>query len=663
MPIRVLPELLVNRIAAGEVIVRPASVVKELLENSIDAGATRIEIDLANACRDITVRDDGHGISREDAPLALQRHATSKITEFDDLYNLDTRGFRGEALASIASVARVQVLTRRKGDIAGTRILAEGPGEPRIETAGAPEGTEFRVRELFFNTPPRLKFLKSPSAELNQVLQMVTRQAFIRPTIGFKVTSEKGALLDLPSDQDWADRVATLLGSGVRDHLLDVNEERHGIHVTGFVTRPAVSRKDRRHQFFFINGRPVTSRSLSFVLQEAYRGIIMVQRYPVCVLNITLPPGEVDINVHPTKEEVRFRSENMVNGVVHRVVHGRLQQANLMPTVSFDEGTPVPLQPETNDAFPFASPPVQPFLSPGAQQSDLLPGTAESFHRPRESEIPVDFRLMTRTLPGTPLPAAASPSGDFPSGPAATLPQEPSGLAAFVPAPPPPEEAGSGCSVRPLQNSIHRMPDAPQDAVSYALLRDGIPPEPIGQVSRCYILASLGHDLLIIDQHAAHERLLYLQFSQRTQAVPCQPLLIPVSLDVPPAAIPYMDRLLPEFERFGLKIDHFGGQTYLVQTVPADLPHMNVAGVLGDLLDDFESLGKVEQVEVLRDRIITRMACRAAVKSGDILHLDEMRALLRDIANARLGFTCPHGRPTMVLMTRDQLDRQFKRKL
>ena len=668
MPIRILPELLVNRIAAGEVIVRPASVVKELLENAIDAGATRIEIELANSCRDITVRDDGHGIAREDAALALVRHATSKITQFDDLYDLATRGFRGEALASIASVSRLQILTRRRGDVAGTRILAEGPGEPRIETAGAPEGTEIRVRELFFNTPPRLKFLKSASAELNQVLQMVTRQAFIRPEIGFKVINEKGGLLDLPSSQTWADRVAALLGTGLREHLLDVDEERHGVHITGFVARPAASRKDRRHQFFFINGRPVTSRSLSFVLQEAYRGIIMVQRYPICVLNITLPPGEVDLNVHPTKEEVRFRSETLVNGVLHRVVHGRLQRANLMPTVSFDEGVPSDMA--GGDQPILISPQVSPSVAPGfPQQADLLPGMSPTFARHPESAIPVDFQMFTRPLPAVPLPREMESQARVEQELRRLQDDAAGKWAESTPAMPQREpeefddEPGSDCSVRPIQNSLRRVEDVPQDAVTYALLRNGVPPEPIGQVSRCYILAALGGDLLIIDQHAAHERLLYLKFSKRQHQVPSQPLLIPVSVDVPPAAIPYMDRLLPEFERFGLKIEHFGGQTYLVQTVPADLPHMNVAGVLVDLLDDFESLGKVEQVEVLRDRIITRMACRAAVKSGDILHIDEMRALIRDIASARLGFTCPHGRPTMVLMTRDQLDKQFKRKV
>ena len=688
MGIRVLPELLVNRIAAGEVIVRPASVVKELLENAIDAGASTVTIELANGCRDLTVRDDGKGFAPEDAPLALVRHATSKIENFDDLYDLATRGFRGEALASIASVARVQILSRQPQAVAGIRIVAEGPGEPRIEQAGAPAGTEIRVRELFFNTPPRLKFLKSPSAELNQVLQMVTRQAFIRPDIGFVVQNEKGRLLDLPSAQDWADRVVALLGGHTREHLLDVNEERHGVHITGFVLRPAASRKDRRHQFFFINGRPVTSRSLSFVLQEAYRGIIMVQRYPVCVLNITLPPGEVDINVHPTKEEVRFRSESLVNGVLHRVVHARLQRANLMPMATFDETAAAGTAQPGADALSIptgqtgATPPVTPInFHAQPMQHDMLPDMGPRVAGAESADggdgiMPLDFRPLTRAVPGVQLPARQTASlesqaradREFNALAAGAVYRESAQMpASAVPAEDAPGDVvpdadpGLDCSVRPLQSSLRQAPDRPEDAVNYALLRDGVYPEPLGQIARCYILAQMGHDLLIIDQHAAHERLMYLRFSKRKSAPPTQPLLVPVSVDVPATAMGYMDRVIPILEGLGLQVDHFGGQTYLVQTVPADMPHMNVAAVIGDLLDEFEALGKVEEVDIIRDRVITRMACRAAIKSGDLLHIDEMRALIRDIANARLGFTCPHGRPTMVLMTRDQLDKQFKR--
>jgi DNA mismatch repair protein MutL len=657
--IRVLPESLVNRIAAGEVIVRPASVVKELVENSIDAGSTEITVEVANACRDILIRDNGKGMDRADAKLALVRHATSKIEDFDDLYQLSTRGFRGEALASIASVSRMQILTRRPNDIAGTLVSSEGSGDPRIEPAGAPEGTEVRIRELFFNTPARLKFLKSPASELQQILMTITRQALIRPDLGFKVVKEGMTMIDVPAAQPWADRVTELLGTGVRENLLDIDDERHGIKIRGFVLRPAITRKDRRHQFFFVNNRPVSSRSMSFVLQEAYKGVIMVQRYPICVLDLELAPGEVDVNVHPTKEEVRFRSESMVNGVIHRAVHARLQAANLMPTVSFGEGEPTQ----------FASPTIDTTRVPLQAQQDWTnsPVAAHvqhgSFGAPAN---PVDFSVFTAGLQTAFVPTAIALQKQaaevFAADPELAAAQSQSASISLEELPQLPGSDETNCSVRPIANSLRHLQEH-VDRAEAPLIRGGVYPEPLGQIGRCYIVAQFGGDLLMVDQHAAHERLLYLKFSTSPRELPSQPLFIPVSVDVPASAVAYMERLGPLFTQLGLKIEPFGGQTYLVQSIPADLPNLDAAAVVADLLDDFESLGKVEQIDILRDRIITRMACRAAIKAGQNLHVEEMRALIRDIANARLGFTCPHGRPTMVLLTRDQLDRQFKRKL
>ena len=668
--IRVLPETLVNKIAAGEVIVRPASVVKELVENAIDAGATRVEVEVDNDCRDLRVRDDGRGISREDAELALVRHATSKIEQFDDLWALDTRGFRGEALASIAAVSRLQILTRCRGDLAGTLIESEGGGGVRIGSTGAPEGTEVRVRELFFNTPARLKFMKSPASELQQVLAVVTRQALILPAIGFAVTRGRDTLLDVPPRQEWADRVGTLLGTGIRENLLPLDTTRHGVRVTGFAVRPEVSRKDRRHQHFFVNGRPVSSRSLSFAVQEAYRGVIMVQRFPIVVADITVPAGEVDVNVHPTKEEVRFRQESLVNGAVHRAVQGALQAANLMPTMDLGGGSPAAPSPWTPSA---------------PTQEDFL-GALGPVMGGSSATMPVDFSNLTRNVAAPPDAVVHAARGSAsPEDEVERLEREAAAVAraeaehgaverAELAAPAARSQpgasvaaGGSACDVRPMASSLGRVVDRPAEdgatLASHPLLQLGRLPEPLGQVALCYIIAQAGDDLLLIDQHAAHERLLYLKFAAAPHGAPEQPLLVPVSVDVPAPAVPFLLKLVPVLAQLGLAVEHFGGQTFVVQSVPADLPRMDPAAVLSDLLDDFESLGRVEEVEVLRDRVVTRMACRAAIKAGQHLHMEEMRALIRDIVVARLGFTCPHGRPTMILLTRDQLDRYFKRKL
>ncbi|MBX7246274.1 MAG: DNA mismatch repair endonuclease MutL [Candidatus Sumerlaeaceae bacterium] len=641
--IRLLPETLVNKIAAGEVIVRPASVIKELVENALDAGATRVVVEIGNETRDLRVSDNGCGMDRQDAELSLVRHATSKISEFDDLWSLETRGFRGEALASIAAVSRLQILTRKRDNVAGTRITSEGGSEPRIEPAGAPEGTDIRVRDLFYNTPARLKFMKSAGSETQQALSMLTRQALIRPDVGFTVSNEKTVLMELPPDQPWSERVSMVLGSQVQENLLDVDATRHGIRIRGFILRPAYNRKDRRHQFFFVNGRPVSSRSLSFVLQDAYKGLIMVQRYPVVVLDLILPPGEVDINVHPTKEEVRFRNEAQVNGILHKTVSERLRAANLIPSMEF-EGT------GGGDFDSRASQSHLPFEIPQPEGTGAL------------SSMPVDFSLYTSHIQapvGVDFSGFRRSASEF-----ADANRELDQVMSAASPSPAPIDIGGDCSVRPLSQSLGHVTEKPEETPAIeALVRGGVLPEPLGQIGLCYIIAQAGGDLLMIDQHAAHERLLYMKFSARRQAMSTQPLLIPVSLDVPLASVPFISRLLPVLEQIGLKVEPFGGSTFLVQSVPADLPKFDPAGVIADLLDDVETLGRVEEVEVLRDRIVTRMACRAAIKAGQSLHLDEMRALIRDIIGSRLGFTCPHGRPTMILLTRDQLDRQFKRKL
>jgi DNA mismatch repair protein MutL len=636
--IRILPESLVNKIAAGEVIVRPASVVKELVENAIDAGAQRIVIELANSCRDIRVRDDGCGISREDLPRALLRHATSKIETFEDLWRLRTRGFRGEALASIAAVARLTILSRPQGTFAGARLVSEPGQEPRVEAAGAPEGTDVWVRDLFFNTPVRLKFLKTPASELQLILSMVTRQALIRPEVGFVVSNEREKLLEVPPLQPWRDRVVALLGIEAANHLLEVDGHRHDIHVCGFAADPAFSRKDRRYQFFFVNGRPITHRMLSNVVQQAYKGLLMTQRFAVVVLDIELAPREVDVNVHPTKEEVRFRNEAIVLGAVHRAVQECLARANLLPTLMF---------PQTSDAF--------------ATQSELLPashwlGSPTSTLPP----MPGDFSPWTNRPPSESNETAVELARIL----AANQELEDARHAAVNLTNAPTAAAQSRCDVHPLRSGSSEVTSMPSpDCEAQALLLTGGQyPEPLGQVADCYIVARAGENLLLIDQHAAHERLLYMRLCSRAAtSMNIQPLLIPVTVDVPPDVVPLLQSLASDFEATGLHIEHFGGTTFVVQSVPADLPFLDAGAVLADIVDDYLALGKSGDLGDLRDRILTRMACRGAIKSGQRLSLDEMRQLIRDLVDSRMGFTCPHGRPTMILLTRAQLDRQFKR--
>ena len=619
MSIKILSEVLINRIAAGEVIVRPSSVVKELVENSLDAGATRIFVELTNECRDIRVRDNGCGITSADAPLALVRHATSKLLEFDDLWDLQTRGFRGEALASIAAVSRISVLSRCAAEESGVRMTAEGDATPIVEAAGAPLGTDIRVRDLFFNTPARLKFMKSAASELQQCVSIILRQGLIRPDVSFVVKGPKETLMNVPENQPWNERIASLLGSNVLENLLPVSRDTNGMSVRGFVLSPVYTRKDRRYQYFFVNGRPITSRNLSAVLSTAYRGLVMTQRFPAAVLNIQLPGGEVDVNVHPTKEEVRFKHDNIISGMVYRAALDALTSSGKMPEMSIDSPENVVSVSAAEDKFVLSQPTVQ---APLPEQQHL-PFQARQFMgsgiTEQRTEMPGDFSAYTSMDKEVSAP-----------------PQEPTSI----------HEASS-----PGNMSI--------------LTADGNHPIVLGQVGLCYIVATLGNDLLLVDQHAAHERLIYQRLcsTEAMKSLDSQEMLIPVSVDVPVLSVPYMERICPILNEYGIEIEPFGGTTYLVKSVPANLPDIDVNGLLADLLDDSEQNGKIPELERLRDKVVTRMSCHAAIKAGQPLSQEKMTALLMEMAASEMGFTCPHGRPTVIRLTMDQLDKQFKRKL
>ncbi len=635
MSIKVLAESLINRIAAGEVIVRPSSVVKELVENSLDAGAKHILVELANDCRDIHVRDDGSGIALADVPLALVRHATSKLLEFEDLWELQTRGFRGEALASIAAVSRITVLTRHRDETHGSRVSAEGDASPVVEAAGAPQGTDVRVRDLFFNTPARLKFMKSPASELQQCIAIVLRQGLIRPDVGFVVKGPKGKVfIDVPTDQPWNERVAALLGTGVPENLIPVSKTHNMMTLNGFVLDPAFNRKDRRMQYFFVNGRPITSRNLSAVLSTAYRGRIMTQRFPAAVLNVQMPHREVDVNVHPTKEEVRFHNETFVSGLVFRGVEEALNAGAKMPSVQLDS---VNFMVARNDAASMEEAfPESPRVEPPPARQQPLPFDVNSFMRPSPDigTMPGNFTNYTQRNEEC-HPDAAQP-----------------------PQPCPVEDAPQSVSPATVTNS-----QALSDMSAFADPEHF--PQVLGQVGLCYIVASAGSDLLLIDQHAAHERLLYQRLLEKDtmKTSDSQALLIPISIDVPASLAPFMDKVCTLMQQYGIEIDHFGGNTYIVHSVPANLLQMDVGAVLLDLVDDIEQKSGKNEIDDLRDHVVTRMACHAAIKAGQALTKDEMTSLLKELIDAKMSFNCPHGRPTMIRLTMDQLDKQFKRKL
>lgn len=622
---------MINKIAAGEVVVRPASAVKELVENSIDAGAQKIIIRIADDGRAITVTDDGCGMTPEEARLSLERHATSKIADLRDLERIQTRGFRGEAMPSIASVSKMEIRTRPTDAVSGYVIRLEGGHIVHEGAAGCPPGTTIAISALFYNTPARLKFLKSPASEISAIIKTTLTQALGSPLIGFALYNGDEKVFDLPPGQPLAWRFQELLGSAVAPgQLLDVDYEEQGIRVTGVVAKPEVSRKDRRHEYFFVNGRPIASKSLHFAAEEAMRGLIMSQRFPIFALFIALDPELVDVNVHPTKEEVRFENERLVAGRVHHAVAEALRGANLVPQMKWTGEAQETDRRNEGGAGSGIDVVSSLFKSP-------LAWTSQGF----------GANTQPSAVSGQPSAVSGQPTSPRQMADISDQSDRSDQSDQFV-APP--------SSAQPLYQIPREDPepefwDVPWDAV------------PIGQVADSFIVAQFGPHLLLIDQHAAHERIMYMKFRGR-RSPDVQPLLLPVMVQVPAEAVALLKKVEGVLHEEGFEIEIMGGRTVVVKSAPADLPNVNLERMILDLLEDLQHLGgRRSEVEAVRDRIWTRSACLAAIKANRRLSPEEMRGLVDDIRRARLAFTCPHGRPTMLLLTREMLDKQFKRTL
>lgn len=614
--IKVLPQTLINQIAAGEVVVRMANVIKELVENALDAGATHIEVTLGNEIRDVEIRDDGIGMSRDDAELCLQRHATSKIRTVEDLFALHTRGFRGEALPSIASVSRMEIQTRERGANAGTRIVVDGGRITRIEAVGCPPGTRMIVRDLFYNLPARLKYLKSVISEANAAMTTLSRQALAQPAVGFRIERDGRTVLELPAGQTLSDRFTTLLGSQVTRPTVPLHHERHGVQVHGILGHPLDARTDRRSQYLFINERPFSNRALGAALEQACRGFVMVGRFPIGVFFLTVPPETVDFNVHPTKEEVRFQDERAIAGALYHAIQSALAGSSaLVGEVNFERtaGEPAPGLPSIPASVP---PPPAFFTSPEALVKRAFD---------RKQAIQTDFI----GLPGRPSAAPIPPAGN--RGPLV------------------------------LRRGTEIISAGPGEHPDHDFWSMNLDPEPLGQVALTYIVARYGEDLLLVDQHASHERLVYLDLKRRARAADSQPQLIPLTFELSPQQSETLRGLVGEFQALGFEIEPFGARTWAVQSMPADLPEFDPVPLITEMIDDFEEARRIDALADLRDRVLIRTACHSAIRAGQELTASAMRELLRQIRAEKLSLTCPHGRPTIVRLGKAELDRQFKR--
>ena len=584
--IKILPDHVINKIAAGEVVERPASVVKELIENSIDAGATEIFIDIEEAGRRlIRITDNGIGMSKEDARTAFQRHATSKIADDADLESIRTMGFRGEALSSIASVSHVRLLSAMKGATSGALIEIEGGKVRAISEAAAPQGTTLEIGHLFYNTPARRKFLKSPATEFSHILTTVSRQAMAHPAIRFRLIHNKKGVLDLPPALSIKERVFQLSGGEIAESLIEFDGGRDSVHVQGLIGRPGSTRSDKTYQDFFVNRRAVKNPSLTHALYSAYGDMLMRDRHPIAFIFLEIDPALVDVNVHPAKAEVRFRNQSQLHDLVRDVIREGLRGMSPSSATTHADG-------------------VRESMSNYLQSAECGARNAEWRNAISRSAALGQTQQM-----------------NYSAGPDA--------------------------------NFTHSELRTPHSALLH----------PLAQVHDSFIIAQSQEGMAIIDQHAAHERVLFerLQGQFGAGQIPVQDLLVPDQIELGPAQSTVLAEYLPELSRLGFLVEDFGNNVFMIKAVPVLLVGANYKQLLLDILDEVNVHGKSGKIEEVRDEMLSVMACHPAIKVHRHLDQREMEQLLADLFKCRMPHTCPHGRPTVVRFSLAEIMRMFKR--
>jgi len=598
-----LPEEVASQVAAGEVVERPASVVKELVENSIDAGAGRIEVAIARGgAAVIRVVDDGIGMDRDDALLSLERNATSKIRSGDDLARIHTLGFRGEALPCIASVSRFRLSTRLHQGLEGTEIVVNGGKIDSVRASGEAAGTQIEVRSLFYNVPARRKFLRSENTESSHVQHQLSLQAIGHPNIGFVSIRDQSLVFQAPPAKSLGDRIRDLRGSALSEQLLEIDPEpAHGITVSGFIGKVGVSRSTKAEQILFVNGRPVENITIQHGLREGYHTALMKGQYPVTFLFLEMDPEAVDVNVHPAKREVRFREPDLVRNSVAETIRKTIETDRHRWTHSFQKPAEAPKAP-----VPVPTPDPSPPL--------ILP--TEQFALRRDW---ADFHSASVNVASRPADAPA--------------PLEPEQPATGIPAPNP-------------------LPDSPNE---FKIL---------GVLGKLYILMENTEGLVLVDQHAAHERILFekLRRQMESEGVPTQRLLIPITVGVTPKDYDWILTNAQTLEKMGFALEPFGNSTLKIDGIPQFFRTDDPSVTIRQLVDELRSMTTTTSRLRMGEDVIARSVCRHAIKANDELHRPEVEKLLRDLMDCELPYCCPHGRPTMIQIGYGELEKKFGRK-
>lgn len=643
--IRVLPDSLANKIAAGEVVERPASIVKELIENSIDAGAKSIEVAVESGGRRlIRISDNGEGMSRDDAILAFERHATSKLKTAEDLESIITLGFRGEALASIASVAKVRLRTQTATDIVGSEIEISGGRMLNVRDIAFTPGAEFEIRDLFFNVPARRKFLKSEATESFHIANLVTHYALANPQLAFRLLNNTRESIRATPAADLRERAYQLFGGEFIASLIQVGGEAGEMRVRGFVSSPSATRTTKDSQYFFINGRYVRDKVISRALIEAYRAMIPAGVYPSAMLFVEMPPSEVDVNVHPAKTEVRFVRGTIVHDLIRDAVRSAIgsskaavtlfakrepEPVEQFPSHIFDPKPPQVSREELRAAFKIQAPPPIP------QQPKIdLSGSDDQISTATGKE---------RIDPETPIAEELEPIAEPP------VSVEPDPIQLYG--------HRLGClGAKGAEGNSQLKP-----AQSLTLIADEV--NPLGQMHNSFIIATDRTGLLLIDQHVAHERILFEQHwnALRRKKVETQRLLIPETLDLSPAQAAAFDQLLPELEENGFELGRLSGRTVAIKAVPAMLGAGVARTLLLELMDAIEDNRRGLSLDEIRAEIAASLACRAAIKINMQLAPEKMRWLIDELMKKENPATCPHGRPIILRITAREIEKGFQR--
>lgn len=645
--ITLLSEETIDKIAAGEVVERPSSVVKELVENAIDAKATAVTVEIKEGgISFIRITDNGCGIEKEQVPIAFLRHSTSKIKSVEDLLSVKSLGFRGEALSSIAAVSQVELITKTYSDLTGTRYLIEGSKEKEHEEIGAPEGTTFIVRNLFFNTPARRKFLKAAQTEGNYINDLMERLALSHPDVSFKFINNGQTKLHTSGNSKEKDLIYQIYGRDITASVLSVNCRTDWFQVHGFIGKPLISRGNRNYENYFINGRYIKSALLSKAVEEAYKGFMMQHQYPFCVLYFTMDTELLDVNVHPTKMELRFSNNDEVYKTLFDLIRDTLTHKDFIPEVPVEEkkeekrppiaaGTPEPFEHKRLEQLKKAVAADSPYEP---KYPARMP--KEATQKPENQDVFDRLLKKHTTEPVEPIvKAVAEPEISKPK-----------------------TELSSADFAREANTYTFRQQELSSVSESF-LTRDAKKKHNIiGQLFDTYWMVEYEDKLFIIDQHAAHEKVLYekIMANVREKTFSSQTISPPVILTLSIEETEALDRYREQITAFGYEIEPFGGKEYAITAIPADFTAIDMKTMFIEMLDDFANISGKDAPNLIMEKVAS-MSCKAAVKGNQRLSRPEMEQLIDELLDLENPYNCPHGRPTIISMTKYEIEKKFKR--